>query len=356
VTDQDQSAELQSQVQHAAADKQKLSITGNSSKSFLGIVNHAAEFNISNHSGIISYEPTELVITARAGTTLETIKSALAEYDQTLAFEPPAFGDNATLGGTIACALAGPAKPYLGGARDYILGCRVLNGRGQILKFGGEVMKNVAGYDVSRLMTGAMGTLGALLDISIKVLPATKHEVTLVSATQTEKAINDMQALAGMGLPVTASAFYNGSMYTRIAGSEAAVNAAADKLPGDKADNHDFWHQLREHKLEFFNTHKPLWRISVPALTDPADIEGDWLYDWAGMQRWLISDVPADTIRSSIASVGGHATLFRADEKIKRQAGVFHPLPDPLVKLHQRLKHEFDPDGIFNHQRLFPEF
>ena len=147
MTDQDQSAELQSQVQHAAADKQKLSITGNSSKSFLGIVNDAAEFNISNHSGIISYEPTELVITARAGTTLETIKSALAEYDQTLAFEPPAFGDNATLGGTIACALAGPAKPYLGGARDYILGCRVLNGRGQILKFGGEVMKNVAGYD-----------------------------------------------------------------------------------------------------------------------------------------------------------------------------------------------------------------
>lgn len=356
MTDQDQSTALQSQVAQAAAKKQKLIIKGNGSKSFLGVINDAAELNISTHSGIISYEPTELVITARAGTTLKTLSRALAEYDQTLAFEPPAFGNNATLGGTIACAMAGPAKPYLGGVRDYILGCRVLNGRGQILKFGGEVMKNVAGYDVSRLMTGAMGTLGTLLDISVKILPATKHELTLVSTTQTEKAINEMQALAGTGLPVTASAYLNGVMYTRIAGSEAAVKAAADKLPGDKTDDNDFWQQLREHKLEFFNTNKPVWRISVPALTNPADIEGDWLYDWAGMQRWLITDTPADKIRSSIASVGGHATLFRADEELKRQAGVFHPLPTPLVKLHQRLKQEFDPDGIFNHQRLFPEF
>ena len=357
----DQSEALLAQVEQAVAHKQKLNITGQGTKSFLGLINEANALDVSKHSGIISYEPTELVITARAGTTLREINNTLSGYKQMLAFEPPAYGDNATLGGTIACALAGPAKPYLGGARDYILGCKVLTGHGQILQFGGEVMKNVAGYDVSRLMTGAMGTLGVLLDISVKVLPQADHELTLVQETPVETAIKEMQALAGLGLPVTATAWFDNTMYTRIAGTESAINAAASKLPGQKlpgnmTDSANLWRQLREQELPFFNNSRPLWRISVPALTKPLDIEGTWLYDWAGMQRWLYTDATADTVRKASSAVNGHATLFRADEKIKRDAGVFHPLPATLLNLHQRLKQEFDPAGIFNHQRLFPEF
>ena len=210
----DNSADLQQQIEQAVVDKTKFNIVGNNTKSFLGVINDAPALDVSAHSGVVSYEPTELVITARAGTTLREINTRLSEYDQTLAFEPPAFCSDATLGGTVACALAGPAKPYLGGTRDYILGCKILNGKGQILQFGGEVMKNVAGYDVSRLMTGAMGTLGLLLDISVKVLPKAKSELTLSATMESDKAIEDMQALAALGLPITASAYIDGTLYT----------------------------------------------------------------------------------------------------------------------------------------------
>lgn len=357
----DHSHALLAQVEEAAVNKTRLNIAGNGSKSFLGVINEAAAIDVHQHVGIISYEPTELVITARAGTTLNTIKSALAEYDQTLAFEPPGFGHNATLGGTVACALAGPAKPYLGGVRDYILGCKVLTGHGQVLQFGGEVMKNVAGYDVSRLMTGAMGTLGVLLELSIKVLPAAQQEVTLAHQTDINAAIEKMQALAGTGLPVTASAFLDGTQYTRLSGTEATISAAANQLDGDRIDNTDLWQHLREHQLDFYHTPDPqapesLWRISVPALTPPLDIQGEWIYDWAGTQRWLTTDTSPQEVRASATAAGGHATLYRADAQLKQTAGVFHPLDTPLLKLHQRIKHEFDPHGIFNHQRLFPEF
>ncbi len=360
----DKSAQLQQQVENAVAAKTKLNIAGNNTKSFLGIINDAPMLDVRAHRGIVSYEPTELVITARAGTTMQELNAALSEYDQTLSFEPPGFGGDATLGGTVACALAGPAKPYLGGTRDYILGCKILNGRGQILQFGGEVMKNVAGYDVSRLMTGAMGTLGVLLDISVKVLPEAKSELTLSTITDTEQAIKDMQALAGLGLPITASAFIDDKMYTRLSGTETAINAAADKLNGsgnvqgkvNATASSELWAHIREHTHPFFQNHGSLWRISVPALTKPIELDGNWLYDWAGMQRWLFTDASANTVRSQCEAVGGHATLYRGTEQLKRDAGVFHPLPSPLLKLHQRLKHEFDPEGIFNHQRLFPEF
>ena len=363
-TGSDKSADLQQQVEQAAADKTRLNIVGNNTKSFLGVINDAPVLDVSEHCGIVSYEPTELVITARAGTTLREINTRLSEYDQTLAFEPPAFGSDATLGGTIACALAGPAKPYLGGTRDYILGCRILNGKGQILQFGGEVMKNVAGYDVSRLMTGAMGTLGVLLDISVKVLPKVPRELTLSATTESEKAIEDMQSLAGLGLPITASAYIDGTMYTRLSGTDTSINAAASKLKDsgtiqstlNASDKTELWTQLREHTHPFFQNQSSLWRISVPALTKPIDLNGNWLYDWAGMQRWLFTDAAANTVRSQCEAIGGHATLYRGSEELKRSAGVFHPLSTPLLKLQQRLKHEFDPHSIFNHQRLFPEF
>ena len=353
---QDISEALQAQVKQAAAHKEKLNITGGNSKAFLGLVNpDAAVLDVSHHSGIISHEPTELVITARAGTPLEDINETLMAHNQTLAFEPPAYTSDATIGGTIACALAGPAKPYLGGARDYIIGCTVLTGHGQILKFGGEVMKNVAGYDVSRLMTGAMGTLGVLLDVSLKILPATSYAVTLTTDATAEESIEQLQALGGMGLPVTASAWYQDKIHIRLAGSTGTVNPAARKLNGNKSNEPELWQQLKDHTHPFFNQQVSLWRINVPALTPPLAIEGEWLYDWAGMQRWLLTNADAKDIRNQCIAVGGNATLFRAKEKIKQKVDVFQPLPPSLLKLHRRLKQEFDPENIFNYQRLFPE-
>ncbi len=361
MTDKDISAELKLQVETAIADKTPLTIQGGGSKSFLGLrKTNATPIDLSPHRGVISYEPTELVITARAGTPLEEIKATLKNQGQALAFEPPGFTPNATIGGTIACAMSGPAKPYLGGTRDYILGCRVLTGHAQNLKFGGEVMKNVAGYDVSRLMTGAMGTLGVLMDVSVKVLPEAAGEVTLGKVMDIETAIEKMQSLAGLGLPVTAAAYLNGTLFTRLSGTETITNAAAQKLTaiGEKTNDSSLWQQLREQTLPFFtfNESQSLWRLSVPALTKPLDIEGQWLYDWAGMQRWLITDAPATTIRAAVEAIGGHATLFRGTEPLQREVGVFHPLPTPLLALHKKLKQEFDPQGIFNPQRLFPEF
>lgn len=254
------------------------------------------------------------------------------------------------------------SRPYLGGTRDYILGCRVLNGRAENLQFGGEVMKNVAGYDVSRLMTGAMGTLGVLLDVSIKVLPRAPHDITLATPLDATQAIEDMQALAGLGLPVTASAYVNGTQYTRLSGTEKTTRAAASQLKGDVINSNELWTQLQEQTHPFFDQkEQALWRISVPALTPPLEIHGAWLYDWAGMQRWLIpeaatSDASAANIRRLTEAAGGHATLYRADDSMKNEVPVFHSLPDPILDLHKRLKREFDPQGIFNHQRLFQEF
>jgi len=311
-TGSDKSADLQQQVEQAAADKTRLNIVGNNTKSFLGVINDAPVLDVSEHCGIVSYEPTELVITARAGTTLKEINTRLSEYDQTLAFEPPAFGSDATLGGT----------------------------------------------------TGAMGTLGVLLDISVKVLPKVPRELTLSATTESEKAIEDMQSLAGLGLPITASAYIDGTVYTRLSGTDTSINAAASKLKDsgtiqstlNASDKTELWTQLREHTHPFFQNQSSLWRISVPALTKPIDLNGNWLYDWAGMQRWLFTDAAANTVRSQCEAIGGHATLYRGSEELKRSAGVFHPLSIPLLKLQQRLKHEFDPHSIFNHQRLFPEF
>ena len=356
ITDHDLSADLQQQVEHASKTKTLLNIVGGGSKAFLGVTNNAKALDVRHHEGVISYEPTELVVRARSGTPLATLINMLSDNGQMLPFEPPAFGTEATIGGTVACALAGPARPYLGGVRDYVLGCQVLNGNAQSLRFGGEVMKNVAGYDVSRLMTGAMGTLGVLLDVSVKVLPKAECETTLAQSLDESDAIEAMQALAGSGLPVTASAYIDGNMYTRLSSTDGAIKAAASRLPGDSIDNPQLWTDLKEHTLPFFNTSQPLWRISVPALTPAMNIEGNWLHDWAGMQRWLKSDTSATEIRNACEKAGGHATLYRASETLQREAGVFHPPAAPLLTLQQRLKNEFDPAGLFNHQRLFPQF
>lgn len=353
--DLDQTSELQEYVTQAGTDNQPLSIQGGGSKSFFGMPSAATELDVSQHRGIISYEPTELVITARSGTTLETLNKVLAENGQMLPFEPPAFSPLATLGGTTACGLSGPARPYKGAVRDYVLGCQIINGKAQTLRFGGQVMKNVAGYDVTRLMTGSMGTLGILLDTSLKVLPLPEYELTLEHQTDAPSALEKMQALAGESIPVTASAFLEGKMLTRLSGAKYAVTATAKTLGGEPSTDNNFWAKLRDHQLDFFNNPMPLWRISVPALTPELQLTGDCLYDWAGTQRWLFSNEDSPKIRSTVESAGGHAQLFKADDSLKKNVGVFHPLQPAIMELHKKIKHEFDPQGLFNPHRMYSD-
>jgi glycolate oxidase FAD binding subunit len=351
MSDSDISSELQQQVLDAFQKSTPLNIAGSGSKAFLGNASQGQAIDVTGHRGIVEYDPRELVLTARSGTTLREIEAALAEAGQMLPFEPPHFGDNATLGGTIACALSGPRRPYSGSARDFVLGCKILNGRGEILRFGGQVMKNVAGYDASRLMAGAQGTLGILLEISLKVLPRPAAGITVTRVCSAAGAISSMTALLGKPLPVDGACFHGEQLYIRISGSAQAVQEARGKIAGDLLPDADaFWHALREHQLPFFMRNGALYRVVVKPATPPLNIEGTWLLDWGGAQRWLCSNEDPASLRHRVASVGGHVTVFRGDTQTEE---IFQPLPAPLLAIHQRLKAGFDPKNIFNRGRLY---
>ncbi len=341
-------------IQHAAAHQQPLVIRGSGSKNFYGGASQGTTLDVSGYSGIIDYAPSELVITARAGTPLKEIEQALSAQNQMLAFEPPHFGENAALGGCIASGLSGPRRPYSGAVRDFVLGVNMLDGRGQQLKFGGQVMKNVAGYDVSRLMTGSLGTLGVLLEVSLKVLPLPAATLSLRFELDEQNAIERMNKLAGQSLPVSASCWHSGLLTLRLEGTARAVQAAHDKIGGELvSDGTEFWQRLREHQAIFFQSATPLWRLSLPGTAAPIKLAGTSLIEWGGALRWLHSDAPANEIRSFIASAGGQATLFRGGDK---NVGVFHPLPPALLEIQKRIKHTFDPHRIFNLRRMFTEF
>jgi len=344
--DDDISQQLAEAVKAAAQKLTPLAITGGGSKRFYTGNIDGEKLDVTGHRGIVSYEPTELVITARAGTPLAEIEATLAEKGQMLGFEPPYFGATATLGGTIACGFSGPRRPYTGAARDFVLGARIINGKGEILHFGGEVMKNVAGYDVSRLMVGARGTLGVLLEISLKVLPRPAKEITLCFEMPAGKAIATMNAWGAQPLPLSAACHVGDTLYVRLSGTELGVQAARAKLGGKVLGKGDeFWRDVREHRHGFFQGDTPLWRLSVPPATAPLNLPGKWLIDWGGAQRWLKSDAPANAIHEHAENVGGYATLFHHGA---RNGATFHPLPAQLATLHQNLKRAFDPDGIIN--------
>jgi glycolate oxidase FAD binding subunit len=346
-----ESKDIEAIVRAAAAEAAPLRIRGGDTKAFYGRQTNGQLLDVSGHAGIISYEPTELVITARAGTRLKDIEAALAESDQMLSFEPPHFGDGATLGGAVASGLSGPARPYTGALRDFLLGVVCINGAGERLSFGGQVMKNVAGYDISRLMAGAMGTLGVMLELSLKVLPKPTCELTLAFAVDAATAIATTAKWAAQPLPFSAACHDGEILRVRLSGSESGVNAAHQKIGGEEvADGDSYWQALREHRLPYFSNTQPLWRLSVPATTPATSINGQWILDWGGAQRWCVSDIPADLIRQQASSVGGHAILFRGGD---RTSEVFHPLPAPLVTLHRRLKDAFDPKKILNPGRLY---
>jgi len=347
--------ELRERVLAASESETPLDIRGSGSKSFLGRRPAGEPLEVAGHAGIVNYQPKELVITARCGTALEEIEAALAEQGQMLPFEPPRFGPGATVGGTIACGLSGPARPYLGSARDLVLGTRVLTGRGEVLRFGGEVMKNVAGYDVSRLMTGAYGTLGVLLDVSLKVLPVPAATRTLTQERPAASAIELMNRWAGRPLPITATCFDGERLYVRLAGAETGVNQAAKDIGGEPLDEADaFWRdKIREQGHAFFAGNLPLWRLSVPQSAPPLELPGKQLVEWGGAQRWLRGEADAETVRAAAARVGGHASLFRGGD---RDGQIFHPLPPVLMTLHRNLKQAFDPKGLLNPGRLYADF
>ncbi|HJV59952.1 MAG TPA: glycolate oxidase subunit GlcE [Albitalea sp.] len=348
-------------VMSAQAAGAQLCIRGGGTKDFYGEAPQGEPLDTTVLEGISSYEPTELVVTARCGTSLATLEATLAEQGQCLPFEPPHFAPGATVGGMVAAGLAGPARASAGSVRDFVLGTTLLNGRGEVLTFGGQVMKNVAGYDVSRLLAGSMGTLGLILEVSLKVLPVAPASATLRFRMDEAAALRQLNQWGGRPLPINASAWWDGTLVLRLRGAQAAVNAAITALGGELIEGafgNTFWQGLRDHTDEFFVQAgqavaggAALWRLSVPTGAPPLELSGESLIEWGGAQRWLVTALPAAKVRDAATRVGGHATLWRA---IDKSAGVFSPLRSPLDRIHRELKKSFDPAGVFNPGRLYP--
>ena len=338
-------------IRAAQASATRLRIRGGGTKDFHGGELAGELLDVSSYTGVIAYEPRELVLTVRAGTKVAEIEALVAGENQMLPFEPPRFGEAATIGGTVACGFSGPRRPYAGSVRDFVLGARIVNGKGEDLSFGGRVIKNVAGYDVSRLMTGALGTLGVLTELSFKVLPRPATEATLGFEMDEAQAIELVNRWAGQPLPISATAWIDGRLCVRLSGAPTAVTAARAKMGGEELPaREEFWRDLREHQLPFFRAGEPLWRLSMPQAATPVSTPHKQLIEWGGGQRWVSGALDAATLRAAVAKAGGHATLFRNGDK---GVGVFQPLAPAIAKIHKRLKDAFDPAGILNHGRMY---
>lgn len=349
----DQTSQLIEQVRAAADAGRKLAIQGGGTKAFMGRAVDADQevLSLAEHSGIVSYQPVELVMTARAGTSLTELKAALDEQNQMLAFEPPVFSDASTLGGTLATNQSGPGRPWWGSVRDHVLGVRLINGKAEHLRFGGQVMKNVAGYDVSRLQAGAFGGLGVMSEISLKVLPKPAMQRTLVTDCSQSEALKLMNQRAGEPKPITAATWYEGKLYTRLAGAASAVEAAAKALGGSDLDGAElFWSNLANQQHEFFATQEPIWRLSINSKTPELNLKGATLIDWGGAQRWYAGDFDWDQMVSIAKHSGGQVSRYRGGN---RSAEVLHPQSEAIQALQQRLKASFDPAGVFNPGRAY---
>ncbi len=386
-------------IEAARRNREPLSIVAGKSKRFMGRASGGNPLDTAAHEGIVSYVPGELVLTVRAGTRLAEIEEALAEHGQALQFEPPSFDGAATIGGTLACNASGPARPWSGSVRDAVLGIELVTGRAERLRFGGRVMKNVAGFDVSRLQAGALGAFGVITEVSIKVLPRPRHTVTLVRDFDAADAIVHMNELAGTAKPLSGACWHGGNLYVRFSGAESAVEAAARQWGGERLnaaatprhrerlnpaatpqrgepfdpaatpgqrepldptatlrhgkppnDAASFWRDLAEQRLAYFRTGAPLWRFSVRSSAPLPRIDGNWLIDWGGAQRWIQGDFDKVELERLAESAGGHVSLYRGGD---REGEVHHALPEALKSLHLRLKDAFDPDRILNPGRLY---
>jgi len=385
---------LMDRVRAARADRTPLVLTGGGTKAFIGGAPQGEALDVRPLAGISAYEPSELVVTVRAGTPLAELEAALAERGQCLPFEPPRFAAGGTVGGMVAAGLAGPARAAVGGVRDYVLGATMLDGRAELLSFGGQVMKNVAGYDVSRLLAGSMGILGVICEVSLKVLPQPVARATLRFGCDEGEALRRLNAWGGQPLPLNASAWRNGVLHLRLAGARAAVEAAVRQLGGEvvDADQADaFWTALRDQTDAWFTQARSraeagatLWRLSLPQVAPPLALPGEQLIEWGGAQRWLLADAPPDQvhaaaaaadqvhsaaaaadqvhsaaaaaehIHSTAAAAGGHASAFRVRNSAALAGGASAPLAEPLTRIHRQLKQAFDPDGLFNRGQLIP--
>ncbi|OWQ86135.1 glycolate oxidase subunit GlcE [Roseateles terrae] len=381
-------------LQARVREGRPLCIQGHGSKRFYGGAPQGEVLSTRSLHGVLAYEPSELYVTAAAGTPLTELEALLATCGQHLAFEPPRFAEaggastsatpsaaatsaapattlngtgaaagTGTVGGMVAAGLSGPARGFAGAVRDHVLGLTLINGRGELLHFGGTVMKNVAGYDVSRLMAGAMGVLGLMTQITLKVLPRPVASLTLRFEGRQDEALLQMNRWGGQPLPITATAWWDGALVVRLSGADAAVRAARQRLGGDLIPAEmaePFWRGLRDHSDEFFVGARravqggaSLWRLSVPTTAPAMALHGEQLIEWGGAQRWVVTPMAPAQLRDTVAAVGGHAVLFRAQDK---SAGVFAPLSPPLARIHRQLKAEFDPKGCFNPGRLYPDF
>ncbi|MDF9906598.1 UNVERIFIED_ORG: glycolate oxidase FAD binding subunit [Pseudomonas reinekei] len=348
--DFDDSQMLLEQVNQALENATPLRIQGSNSKGFLGRTTAGEILDTRAHRGIVSYDPTELVVTARCGTPLSELAQALDAAQQMLPCEPPSFGDGATVGGMIACGLSGPRRPWSGSVRDFVLGTRVITGQGKLLRFGGEVMKNVAGYDLSRLMTGSYGCLGLITEVSLKVLPNPRKVLSISLEMDPERALLRLAQWGQQPLPISAACHDGTRLHLRLEGGEGSVAAAHERLGGERLDA-SWWEDLNEQRLSFFDEDQPLWRLSLPHNTPRLSLPGRQLIDWGGAQRWLKSDAEAAFIRQVVDEVGGHVTCFSHG----LTDTPFQPLPQALMRYHRNLKQQLDPRGIFNPGRLYAE-
>jgi glycolate oxidase FAD binding subunit len=347
--------EYSERIVAAGASGQPLRWRGSGSKDWYGQSLQGEIVDTRAWHGITDYEPTELVVTARCGTPLAELEATLAAQGQMLAFEPPHFGPDATVGGMVACGLSGPRRQSVGAVRDFVLGAVLMDGRGEVLHFGGQVMKNVAGYDVSRALAGSLGTLGLILEVSLKVLPLPYAESTLSLAMSEADALHALNAWGGQPLPISASVWQAGSLLVRLSGAMAAVSAAINRIGGETIENGPaMWAALREQQVAFFldaaQGGRSLWRLSVPSATAPLALPGEQLIEWGGAQRWLKTDADAAQIRAAVTKVGGHATVFSSADPT---VDVFHPLAPAFERIQRRLMTSFDPAGVFNRGRMY---
>jgi len=347
--------DFQERIRDAAGRRAPLRPRGGGTKDFYGGELRGDPLPTTGYAGIVSYEPTELVVTARCGTPLAELESTLHEKGQYLAFEPPHFGAGATFGGCIAAGLSGPRRAAAGALRDFVLGITVVDGNGRLLRFGGQVMKNVAGYDASRLFAGSLGTLALIAEASLKVLPRPRAELTVAQEMPQPRALEALNRWAGQPLPISASAWRDGELTVRLSGSAAALRAAAGKIGGtplapEAAES--FWRGLREQRDSFFDGILPLWRLALPSEAPPLELPGAQLIEWGGGLRWLRTEASAATVREAARRARGHAALFRGGE---RAAGAFEPLAPVAMRLHRQIKAAFDPAGVFSPGRLYPD-